>query len=709
LFMSIIQTIRDKGAAIIIGVIALSLIGFLLMDANQGGTRSLFGSNSTEIGSINGEDIELEEYTARIKSAEAQNPGMGAMRGQMMQQIWDQLISEKLVEEEFEKLGLVFTTKEFDKYLISDDSPPAVKQAFTDPATGQFDQTKARQWWQQVRKSNNPEQRQLIDEQVIQPMRLMSLYSKYTSLIGASYYMPKWLAQKEDTDQRSFATISYVAIPYNVIPDNAVKVTDDDITEYLNKNKKKYKQEAGRMISYVQFNAAPNAQDSARTLQSLMQLKQQFAADTNARAFLARNSSAINFADQYSRPSDITSSMKDSILKQPVGGVVGPYLDGSNYVIAKLVSTKILPDSIKCRHILIGTVDRSGQPLLADSIAKRRIDSVQAAIASGVDFNVLEPIYSTDEAAKQTKGEMTFDLASIQGDNFARPFADFLLNDKGETKKVVKTDFGWHYIEILNKFNPQPTYKVAYFAREIRPSDETVNTANAAATKLAAAARTEQELDAYIKKNGLTKLTTPTITKENDWSLNNIQEARPIIKWAFSADKGEVSPEPFTVGEQFIVAVVSKVVKEGVPDVATARPMVESIIRNRKRAEQIIKKLNNPTTLEAAAAVYTKPILVAGADSLLTFTAAMVNGIGQEPKVIGASFNKAYQTKVSPPIAGETGVFVIKVNGIGMKAADPASNTLDSRLVQQRQAAMYQSFESLKKMANIKDKRSKFY
>ena len=59
--MSIIQTIRDKGAAIVIGVIALSLIGFLLMDARSGASKGLFGnSNTTTVGSVNGQNIEIE-------------------------------------------------------------------------------------------------------------------------------------------------------------------------------------------------------------------------------------------------------------------------------------------------------------------------------------------------------------------------------------------------------------------------------------------------------------------------------------------------------------------------------------------------------------------------------------------------------------------------------------------------------------------------
>ena len=363
--------------------------------------------------------------------------------------------------------------------------------------------------------------------------------------------------------------------------------------------------------------------------------------------------------------------VKDSIISLPDGGVYGPYLDGANYVLAKKVSTKILPDSIKCRHILIGTRDpQSGQPIMEDTLAKQKVDSIEAAIKGGADFTPLEAMYSTDKVAHKDNGVMTFDLAGIQSENFAKEFADFLLNEKGETKKVVKTQFGWHYIEILEKKNPEPAYKIAYMAKEIVPSDETINAANVAATKLSGMARDEKAFDKYVKENGLNKISVPNVVKENDYQLGGLQDARPIIKWAFDAKEGEVS-EPFSLKDQFVVAVVSKKVPEGIPDVKTARPMVETIIRNKKKADEIIKKLNNPATLESAAAISKKQVLTTGSDSTLTFNAVIINGVGNEPKVAGAAFNKDYQTKVSPPIAGNTGVFVIKVNSINSKPPDP--------------------------------------
>ena len=720
--MSIIQTIRDKGAAIVIGVIALSLIGFLLMDARSGAGKGLFGGgNNRIIGSVNGEDIDIDEFNTRVKTAEEQYQN-SAPRSQIMQTVWDQVVGERILTDQFEKLGLTFTPQEMSSIILSENAPQALKQAFSDPQTGQYDIEKARQWLRETKKSKNEEQRAAISAQVIEPMRLNSLYTKYTSLIGGSVYIPAWMGAKENEENKLFANISYVAIPYSDLSDSTVKVTDDDIERYLEKSKLRYKQEAGRMISYVSFSATPNIKDSMVAKASLLSLQNNFAADTNPKAFLSRNLSAMNYFDGYTPKSKLQMPFKDSIISLADGGVFGPYLDGGNYVLAKEVSTKILPDSIKCRHILIGTTGpQSGQPIMADTLAKQKIDSVENAIKNGADFNTLEAIYSTDKAAHKDSGVMTFDLAAIQSENFAKEFGDFLLNEKGETKKVIKTQFGWHYIEILEKKNPESAYKIAYMAKEIVPSDETINAANLAATRLSGMARDEKAFDKYVKENGLNKVSAPNVVKENDYQLGSLQDARQIVKWAFDAKEGEVS-EPISLKDEYVVAVVSKKIGEGLPDVKTARPLVETNVRNEKKAAEIKKKLGNPATLEGAAAIYKKSVLSTGSDSTLTFNAFIINGVGSEPKVAGASFNKQYLQKVSPPIEGNTGVFVIKVNSVNQKPADPpgvAAQKKSARILEIIQGGQGQmrpgvgalggSYNALKKMADIKDKRSKFF
>lgn len=707
--MQIIQNIRDKGAAIVIGVIALSLIGFILMDAKPGSRGGIFSSGqSSSIGKVDGESIEYSEFNAKVKETEEQYGGhvSGTQIYEIRQSVWDRLVAERVLTKEFDKLGLSFSPKEMSSIMFSNDAPYTLKQAFSDKTTGQYDVAKVQEWWQQAKKSKG-EQRDAIESQIVEPMKLQALYNKYNSMIAASAYYPSWMQQKDIADTKTFANISYVAVPYNVISDSTVKVSDEEITDYMSKHSAIYKQDGGRYISYVTFSANPTQTDTSKTFEMVSALKEPFLTDTSAKAFVARNMSAINYFDGYSLKSKLAMAQKDSIATLSPGSVFGPYLDGGNYVLAKMIDIRQLPDSVKCRHILIGTVNpQSGQPTLADSTAKRRIDSIATAIKGGADFNEMVLKYSDDEGSKAKKGE--YEYTSTQFGSIAKEFAETIFYGHTGDKKTVHTQFGWHYIEVLDQKKFEPAFKVAYLAKQILASDETINTASSKATKLSGEARDAKALDAYTSKNGLQKIAVPEVVKPNDYKLGGLQDARQLIKWAFDAKEGEVS-EPFNIEDQFVVAVVDGIQPEGLPAAKTARPMVELTIRNQKKAEQITKKLTATPTLVSAAAAYNVQQGTAGADSSLTFSSQIINGVGNEPKVIGASFNKAFQTKVSEPITGTNGVYVIKINSLGNKAADTPE--MLAQQADQRSRTMSQQmsgwFESLKKTANIKDDRSK--
>ena len=136
--MQIIQQIRDKGTAIIIAVIAISLIGFILMDANLGSNRMNSGGNG-DIGSINGQPVSNSEFAAKVKQMEEQYGGRvsGSQLYQIRQTAWDQLSAEKIFTAEFEKLGISYSPQELTATMFSDDAPQTLKQAFSDPAAVQ--------------------------------------------------------------------------------------------------------------------------------------------------------------------------------------------------------------------------------------------------------------------------------------------------------------------------------------------------------------------------------------------------------------------------------------------------------------------------------------------------------------------------------------------------------------------------------------------
>lgn len=714
--MQIIQKIREKGAAIVIGVIALSLIGFILMDANLGLSRNAGGDREV-IGEVNGRKISTEEYNAKVKLFEGYYGGRvsGPTANYVRQSAWDELVKQRFSEAEYEKLGITFSAKELSTIIYSaEDAPQILKQNFTDKTTNQYDVARVQQWWAEVKKEKGGEKVEIAETQVIEPARKEALERKYGGLLAASAYYPGWMKEEDAADAKKFATISYVAIPYSVVNDSTVKVSDEDIMNYMSKRKAAFEQDGGRKIAFVNFSTNPSAADSAGTFQAVNSLREAFIADSTPKAFLSKNNSTSQYVDMWIPKSKLNGAQKDTIATLPLNTVYGPFQEAGNFILAKKIAERQVPDTVKCRHILIATKDQqSGAVKLTDSAAKQKIDSVEAAVRAGGDFAALAKQYSDDAGSKDKGGEYTIPFFSnnpqqdpLTFASLAKEFGEAAFFGNAGDKKVIKTELGYHYIEVISQSSFEPAYKIAYMSRDITASEETVRKATADANNLAAAAKDVKSFDEYVAKNKLQKTESPAIIKENDFAVGeDLPDAKQVVSWAFKAKQGEVS-EPIVLSDRIVVGLVTKVVPKGLPDVQSVRPQWEAKVRQSKKAEIIKAKLTASPTLETAAAAYPGTRSdTAGADSSLVFSSSIINGVGPEPKVIGAAFNEAYKSKPSEPIEGVNGVYVIKVLNYGEKAVDLPPSDKAKRMAGEM---FYRWAEGLKKLADIEDERSKF-
>lgn len=710
--MSIIQQIREKYAAVSIAVIALSLVGFILTDYFSG-KNNRGGSQPTTIGKVNGTTISINDFDAKLNEMENgyRQQGMEVndeMRQQIIEMLWNNEVEETVLTNEYEKLGLVFTSADLNDALYGDNPPPVLAQQFKDQQTGAYDANAARQYINSMRKKKaNDPQRVYIERNLIDYIIKGGLRTKYAALLAGSVFYPKWLSDKEVNDQNGIASISYVAVPYTSISDSTVKVSDDEINAYVRKHKNEFKQEESRVISYILFDAAPTAADSAVAKDAVTKQKQAFYESKDAAQFAVANNSGTPFFDGYVVKSKLQVPNADSIRNLPVGSVFGPYADGGNYTLAKMIEKREMPDSIKFRHILIVTKNQNGQEIMPDSIGKAKIDSIAGAISKGADFKTLAAQYSADPNTKDKGGEYEFSSQQFENllQSFTKPVADFVFFDGKGSKKVIKTDFGYFYVEVLEQKNFEPAYKIAYYSKAVEPSDETTNSASTAAALFAAESRNAKQFEAAVTKNKL----SPRIAeiKPTDYSIIGIGSARSLIKWVYENKVGHVS-EPTSLGDKFIVALIAEEKEEGIPDAKTARPQVENIVRNEKKAKEIIAKIGSNRDLNAIATSFKTNVL--RADSI-SFQAPFIPGVGMEPKLNGASFNPELKGKASEPIAGNAGVFVIRAENVSLRPAGDMDYNFRRMQIEQnmKQSAGGASVQALRKAAKVTDNRIKFY
>ena len=717
--MSVIQKIRDKYARWAVIAIAVSLLGFILMDAFAGRTGLFSNSRSTTIGKINGQSIEEADFARKLNEQEAyyQSQGMEISeerRQQLINDLWEQQINDVVMNKQYNELGLTVGDREMKDIMFGANPPDNLKKAFTDPKTGIFNAVAAQQRFNQLKKSGSVQDKQQI-EQFEGALKNQRLMSKYMAMLSNTIYYPKWFVEKRNTDNSYMAKASFVSVPYATISDSTVKVTDEDVQNYINQHKKDFEQkEETRSFNYIAFSAAPSSTDSLAVKNQVQGLKSQFEAATDPAAFISRQGGSTEYYDVYLAKSKIQVPAKDSIFALSKGQVYGPYQDAGTYALAKVIDVKTMPDSAKARHILIQTNDpQSGQTLMDDSAAKKLIDSIKVAIDKGARFDTLAKKYSADKGSAEKGGLLSTPQTEYFGQGqMVKAFNDFAFNGKVGDRQIVKTEYGYHLIEILDQKNSEPHYKIAYFTKQIIASQETDNQANNAATLFAGDSRDLQSFNANFDKNlrpkGYNKLLASDI-KPMDFAVNGIQgNARTFLKDIFNANKGDVIG-PQRVGDNYIVAIVTEINKPGLQSVNRARPVVEAALRNKKKGEQIRKNIGQVTSLEDVSAKTHQQIQTL--DSIRF--AGGNNVLGYEPKVLGAIFNASNKGKVIPEvIAGTQGAYAVRVDNVTSVPVASADVEQQRKMMemQDRQTMQYRSpIDVLRKTADIKENRAKFY
>ncbi len=730
--MSVIQSIREKYAKWAVVAIALALLGFILTDYFQAKERMGPGDSST-LGTVNGKKIDWANFEAKLKSINEDAQRNAASQGRQIseaelqqnnEQLWNNQVEQIIMEPEFKKIGIDVGKREFNDWLFGPNPPTDMRRIFSDQQ-GNYDGAAVQAQFNNIKRTGEQAQKDQLDD-FLGALEYSKKLQKLNSLLTSSVYYPKWFVEKQNAESAALAKVSFVRYPYSNIADSAIKISDKEIEEYVNKHTSLFKQEEARNISYVLFDAAATAADSALVRTQLEELKAAFAAEPDPARFISSKGGTQEYFDGYSGKSLIQVPAKDSIFALAKNAVYGPYLDQHTYVLAKLIDSRPMPDSVKARHILIQTYDpQNRQQLLDDSIAKKRIDSIELAIKGGARFDSLAVKYSTDQSSS-LKGGLLSNPDNPATNYFTygrmvKEFNDFSFEGKTGDKKVVKTIFGYHLIEILDQKNFQPHYKIAYFAKNIVASPETIQAAEEEASKFASESNDLKSFDANVaKSNGKYKKTDANNIRPNDVFIQGINvfgPTRELVREIYKADKGEVLNHKkigdIQTGYKFIVAAVTDVLKEGVQPVYIARagtqttPSVDRVLKDKKKAEQIKQMIGKVTTLEAAAATLK--------DSIVVIDSVRITGGRQfgDAKALGAVFNPANKGRIIPePIAGKDAVYVIRVDDVtttSVIADIEMQRTQMRNRTMGMQAQLSQPATIMRKLAKVKDNRRNFY
>jgi peptidyl-prolyl cis-trans isomerase D len=697
--MAVIEKIRSR-AGLLLGIIGFSLVAFILGDFLSS-SKGIFSSNSTNVGVIGGKKINVLDFEAKVQEMannyKTQNKTETidqATMDQIREQAWNQLINDEVMGSQYKKIGLNVSSDELFDMVQGKNIHPQIRQAFTDPKTGQFSPANVISFLKNM--PNDPtgktQDQWLVFEKAIQQERIQQ---KYNDLVKQGLYVTKAEAQNDFIAKNRMASVRYVQLSYNSIVDSTIEVTDAELKAVYNENLKKYKQVASRSIDYVTFDVNPSDVDRQSAMNEITKLADGFRSASNDSSFVASNSD-FPYDAKFNKKGTLPLNIDSVMFSAPVGTVVGPYEEGGMFKLAKLNSSMMMPDSVKASHILLKMDPAKRDEILA------RADSIKNAVKSGANFMILSFQYSTDDAAKQKGG----DLGWFGPGMMVQQFNDACFAAKKGDVLTVETQFGIHIVQVNDIGAASRQVKVAYVIKKVEPSTKTTQMVYTKANEFANKNTNADAFDKAIKDNNLTKLTEQNIT-ESARQVGPLENSRELVRWSFNGKVGDIS-KAFEFGNRFVIAKLTEIKEKGYSTLEQVKDQVTSEARRDKKAQILIEKFNKAPkgTLEATAAAVQQTVQTA---DNVNFGSPFLGAAGMEGNVIGRLMTmKAGQ--ISTPLKGQSGVFVAVVNSFTeptmpkdfKDAAAQLRNTVQSR-------AQYEVFNALKEKANIEDNRGKFY
>ncbi len=707
--MATLQTIRTRAGLLIAIVIGISLAAFILGDLLQSGS-SILNKKHMEIGEINGETIQYPEFQKQVeelgeiyKQNTQQNQLDENTWVQVREQTWQNAVQKIVMGDVYKKLGIEVTSDELYDMLQGANLHPIVQQLFRNPNTGQVDRGAVVNFLKQLDTNVPPEQKAywlyLENEIVNERTR-----SKYTNMVGKGLFVTTEEAKESLDDASKLINFDYIALNLTNVPDSAVKVTENDLRGYYDSHKKDYKQEKLRDIEYVAFTVKPSANDYKDAEKWINEIKNDFANASNNAQFVNSNSD-VSFDGTWYKKEGLPANVGTWIFDQgaKVNDVLGPYFENDSYVIAKLDSLEMMPDSVKARHILL-------KPTTQEEVAKMKLlaDSLKTAIDNGSDFAALATKFSSDKGSAINGG----DLGWFGRGQMVKPFEEAAFKNNKNEVSVVPSQFGIHIIQTTDRGKLTLQAQVAMLVRKVQPSTRTYQDIYAQASKFASTNTDAKKFNSAIAEQKLDKRVASV--RENDRDIIGLENARILIRGAYEANQGEIikttqgSPI-FELGNNFVIAVLTKATEEGESTFEQAKTRVELAVIKEKKSEYLVKKAANAvegkTDLQAVASQLNAEVKNA---SNITFNSYSIPGLGLEPAVVGTVASIDVD-KISKPVAGNNGVFIVKVTSEN-KAPEQNVATEQARLDQSlAYRASSQAVEVQRKKAEIIDKRAKFY
>ena len=673
-----LNTLRTKFGIVLSVVIALALLAFIFSLRYDMG----FSGNDPKVGEINGDKILYSEYYNEYEVTKNNNGGAEAYDEaadeRFSQGAWQSLIAKHALIPGFKQMGIEVSDAERLAMLSGEYPSNVFYNAFANPATGAYDVTAIAEFLSQS--EGNPQMQQVWNYLNSQAS-LERQVSKFAGVVkGGVYVNALEVADGVRNANNTFAG-KVVTRRYTSIPDSIFTVSKGEMKKYYNEHKEMFAQMPSRSISYVVFDVEATPADMTAIENEVNSVAAEFAVAEDVKAFVRQNRHG-SIDDRYVSKGELSNAEATALM---AGRQFGPELSNDVWTVARVLDSKMVADSLTLSHIVVSY----DQEALADSLYR--------VVKGGADF------------AEVARNNSMAETATMDGKIGTLPFsalpAEFVASLENARKgDIVKITMGSaiQIIKVEGVKGRSKHVKVARLEYPVVASAATTRDIHNSASSFAVSANgSVEKFNAAAAEAAVTPRIAEIVNGER--TVRGLERSQEVVRWAYNAKVGDVS-EIFKVDGNYVVAVLTEVDDEQYKPLSEVEYQVKSAVLNDKKYAHIVAEMSGATIDEVAASCGEE---VADFDGV-TYGSFYINGVGVEPRLVGAIAATAEKDVVSAPVKGSMGVHVYVVTSIegGEQSAEAEKVRLQAMAEGMSQQA---SFFAVQQMADVKDLRSKFF